>query len=145
MGENVVGSLKLTKVQKVLSCLVLFWIHWITNTGVLSAVFKQVTWLDDSIYRFFKRLLKVSTLGAFTTDSGSSFHSDIDLGKNEFLYTIFEDSGSWKLLLLRFWCLLMMFSVTQSENCLALILLFDFIGIRYSLLFIAGTLPFCIL
>ena len=59
--------------------------------------------------------MNVSILGASTTESGSSFHSEIVLGKNEFLYALFVDLGSWKQFLFKFGCLLIMFRVSQSE------------------------------
>ena len=42
-------------------------------------------------------------LGAFTTESDSSFHSEIVLGKKELLYALLDDFGNWKHLLFRFW------------------------------------------
>ena len=89
--------------------------------------------------------MKIFTLCADTIFGGSSFHSEMVLGKNEFLYTIVFDVGRWKQLLWMFWCLVTMFCATQFVNFFARICLLFCSGIKYSFLSIAGTVPFCML
>ena len=89
--------------------------------------------------------MKLSRLGAETVESGNSFHSEMVLGKNECLYVVVRDAGTLKHLLCRFWWPEIMFCVSQSEYCFALICLLLFSGVRYTSLLIAGTLPFWIL
>ena len=48
-------------------------------------------------------------LSADTIDGGSSFHSEMVLGKNEYLYAVDIDDGSWKQLSCNFWCLEIIF------------------------------------